>query len=84
MKNVCIKPFDERSRVLAEAFRIVNEFKLAGFKTRSAFVGVVQDKLPSYNDTKKLMVLWHFWQSRCIDDEVNRDLSGVLESLKVE
>ena len=84
MEKICIAPVDERIKVRVESLNILNEFKSKGFLVVSSFVGLVQDKIPKYRDYKELKHLLNFWASRRFNEDLNNELTQLLEDLKNE
>jgi hypothetical protein len=84
MEKICIKPVDDRIKVRVDALNILNQFKMRGFTEVSAFVGVIQDKLPKYKSYHELKHLLNFWASRRFNEDLNNELSQLLEDLKNE
>ncbi len=83
-KDVLIKPFDYKGHVLANAHRVLQDFKHRGFASRKAFIEVVtsnSDKFTTYDELKQLEGFWHY---RCTDYRIIQELENVLESLKAE
>lgn len=84
MKIVQINPVNNDMYLLANAIRILNEYKRLGFNNRGAFLEVVRLKDPEYNDYNLLRKLEFFWAGRLKDKHVNDDLEVILEKLKIE
>ena len=84
MNLIQFRPVDKDIQVHGEALRILNEFKTLGFVTRSAFVEVILQKNPDYNDFGKIQKLMNFWSVRVKDESLNKDLDIVLDKLKAE
>lgn len=83
-KTYKIIPVDVGMDLLVNSVNILNKFKELGFKTRSGFVGVVQDNIEEFKDYKKVSRLLDFWQGRVKSVVLNEQLEGLLEKLKKE
>ena len=84
MNLIQFKPVDKDVEVHGNALRILNEFKSLGFTTRSAFVEVILQIDPHYNDFLLIQKLFNFWSVRVKDENLNNDLDKVIEKLKSE
>lgn len=82
--KVIIIPIDERVRLMATSVKIINDFKTRGFRSRLAFVTIVQDYLHEFKDYHKCKILETFWVARLQDDSLNNKLEYVLKELKNE
>ena len=84
MNLIQFKPVDKDVEVHGNALRILNEFKTLGFTTRSAFVEVVLQIDPHYNEFGRIQKLMNFWSVRVKHEILNKDLDKVIEKLKAE
>jgi hypothetical protein len=81
-KLICITPADEDTQVLTEALRIVNDFKILGYR-REDFFRLVIDRLPDYDTMDGVKKLTGYWLLRVKDPELNEQLSEMLLNIKV-
>ena len=79
-----INPFDFHSKVKFDNWDIINEFKLKGFYSRSAFINIVCEHMPSKDNKTGRKRLQNFWYSLVNDPILNKELKEVLENIKAE
>lgn len=84
MQNITIDPQSSEIRTKADALRIKNDFFKNGFKTRAAFLQVMQDKDNSFLRIDKLLMLQNWWLGRSVDEDLNNKIQNVLNSLRNE
>lgn len=83
MENiVLITPVNEEMALLANAVRILNDYKALGFVKREAFVELIMDTDTSYHTPKGMQKLNNFWSGRVKDAELNKDLEKIYDGLK--
>jgi len=84
MKNtILIEPVDEDIALLANAVRILNNYKAEGFEKREAFVELIMGEDIAYHTLKGMTMLNNFWAGRVKNKELNDNLDRILEKLKV-
>lgn len=84
MKLIQIQPVDKDIALLANAVRILNDYKRAGFVKRDSFIEVVIEIDPHFNQFHLIQKLYIFWAGRLKDEAINADLEKILEKLKSE
>lgn len=84
MNLIQFKPVDNDVALLGNAIRILNDFKSLGFVKRDAFIEVVLELDPHYNEFSRIQKLMNFWSGRVKDENLNKDLDKVIEKLKTE
>ena len=83
-KSIVISPVDNEMELLANAVRILNSYKVAGFVKRESFVELVMGEDTSYHNLSGMQKLNNFWAGRVKDQDLNNDLQRILEKLKVQ
>ncbi|WP_121665268.1 hypothetical protein [Mesonia aquimarina] len=83
-KTICISSEDEAVDKMATSLKILSEFKNRGFTSRASFVNVVAEMNEKYKDYRKARQLEFFWIMRVHNDNLNNDLTDILEQLKAE
>ena len=89
-ETVSISPQDFDVKVLADAVRIYNDFKVKGFDTREKFVNAVMEHVDGLSYFEGMTAhasvqrLYTFWQLRLRDAAINVALDNILEHLKSE
>jgi hypothetical protein len=84
MNLIQFRPVDNDVALLGNAIRILNDFKTLGFIKRDAFIEVVLELDPHYNEFSRIQKLMNFWSGRVKDENLNKDLDKVIEKLKSE
>ena len=84
MNLIQFRPVDNDVALLGNAIRILNDFKTLGFVKRDAFIEVVLELDPHYNEFSRIQKLMNFWSGRVKDENLNKDLDKVIEKLKSE
>lgn len=85
MENaIVIAPNTQEIGVVAKSLQLKNELLAMGFVNRTAFVEIVCDHLPEYSTPKGIKDLQHWWAIRKKDEQINRDLQRVIETLRHE
>jgi len=79
-----IKIADEKSQILYECWRIINQFKLLGFSKRTVFVSVVCAIDDGFNNDVDRDKLVRMWNGRFKCQIFNKRLNGVINKLNNE
>lgn len=78
-KSITIQTNDSEIANKADALRLLNDFKMKGFKTRPAFVKKVCEVESSLNNYDDIEALKSFWNFR--NFSLNERLEQVLKKL---
>lgn len=81
-KMIEIDPVDTEMEIFANAVRILNAYKRAGFVKRESFVECVMGEDSSYHTFQGFQKLNNFWAGRVKDVYLNADLEAILDNLK--
>ena len=85
MENaIVITPETQEIGLIAKALHLKNELLSLGFSNRTAFIEIVCGKLPKYSTPQGIKDLNHWWAIRKKDEQINRDLEQVIQSLRHE
>lgn len=83
MENIIqITPVNEEMALLANAVRILNNYKALGFVKREGFVELIMDADHSYHTPQGMKKLDNFWAGRVKDADLNKDLEKIYDGLK--
>ena len=78
------KPIDNEMAIRHQSILILNRYKEMGFTKRDAFINVINNILPKYGRYPNFRILENFWSGRYYNQNLNIELSDVLEKLKNE
>jgi biotin carboxylase len=84
MKAIQITPHTKKVEAFARTVNAINEFQILGFKTRAAFIEIVQEYDDSYKDFTKGQKLTLFWNARHVQMETILELESIIDRLKSE
>jgi hypothetical protein len=77
-----ITPVDKDIDLVANSVSILNQFKELGYTTRGGFVDVVQENIEGFAGYRKVTRLFDFWQGRVKNEDLNKQLTALLNTLK--